>query len=302
MAKTVVGIFDEGTHAQMVVDELERMHFTNKNIHVLAHNSVTGKLRSFAASNTSGGGEVSSLTQFGVPVNDAQMYAEGVRRGGTLVAVSHIPDAQASAVVDLFHRHGVVDLERRAAFFRHAGYTGHDATQTAAASHYTSDQITAERQRYSEWDRTAPTTAASSTTVHRGEQVTVPIIEEHLAVGKREVEKGRARIHTHVIETPVQEQVSLREEHVTVERHAVNREVSQADLSNALHDRTIEVRETAEVPVVAKEARVVEEVTVGKQATQHTETIRDTVRRTDVDVDEDVDTDLRPTSHTTTNR
>jgi stress response protein YsnF len=69
------------------------------------------------------------------------------------------------------------------------------------------------------------------------------------------------------------------------------------------------VRETAEVPVVAKEARVVEEVVIGKEATERTETVRDTVRRTDVDVDElnredtlDDVTTTRTTTNTSTDR
>ena len=53
----------------------------------------------------------------------------------------------------------------------------------------------------------------------------------------------------------------------------------------AFHEGTIEVTETSEVPVISKEARVVEEVVVGKTATDRTETARDTVRRTDVDVE-----------------
>jgi uncharacterized protein (TIGR02271 family) len=115
--------------------------------------------------------------------------------------------------------------------------------------------------------------------------VTVPVVEEELQVGKRQVQRGGARIHTHITETPVQEQVTLREEHVTVDRHPVNRPASQADLQNALQDRTYEVTETAEEAVVAKQARVVEEVVVGKQATEHTQTVQDTVRRTDVEVE-----------------
>ena len=77
----------------------------------------------------------------------------------------------------------------------------------------------------------------------------------------------------------------MREEHVTVERHAVNRPVDAATMSN-LREGVIEVTETAEVPVVSKEARVVEEVVVGKQATERTETVHDTVRRTDVEVEQ----------------
>ena len=46
------------------------------------------------------------------------------------------------------------------------------------------------------------------------------------------------------------------------------------------------MRETAEVPVVSKEARVVEEVSLDKEITERQETIRDTVRNTEVDVEQ----------------
>ena len=92
---------------------------------------------------------------------------------------------------------------------------------------------------------------------------------------------GGARVHTYVTERPVEETVSLHEEHVTVDRRPVDRAATEGDM--AFKEGTINVTETSEVPVVAKEARVVEEVVVGKTATDRTETVRDTVRRTDVD-------------------
>ncbi|MDP8929197.1 MAG: YsnF/AvaK domain-containing protein [Actinomycetota bacterium] len=52
---------------------------------------------------------------------------------------------------------------------------------------------------------------------------------------------------------------------------------------DAFRERTIEVSETDEEAVVEKEARIVEEVVVSKDAVEHEETVRDTVRRTDVD-------------------
>ncbi len=116
-----------------------------------------------------------------------------------------------------------------------------------------------------------------------GEAV-IPIVEEELEVGKRQVEAGGARIRTGVVETPVEQSVNLREEHVTVSRHAVNEPVT--DAAAAFKEQNFEVTETDEVPVVAKTARVVEEVVVGKTATERTETVHDTVRRTDVEVED----------------
>ena len=108
----------------------------------------------------------------------------------------------------------------------------------------------------------------------------IEIVEESLVVGKREVESGGLRVRSFVTERPVSEQVTLREEHVDVTRTAVDRPAAGA----AFQEETIELRETAEVPVVAKEARVVEEVHLNKTATERVETVTETVRRTDVEV------------------
>jgi uncharacterized protein (TIGR02271 family) len=113
----------------------------------------------------------------------------------------------------------------------------------------------------------------------------IPVIEEELQVGKREVETGGVRVQSRITEKPVEEHVTLREEHVKVERHPVNREVSSSDLAN-FKEGEIDITTRSEEAVVAKQARVVEEVEIGKQVTEHQETVRDTVRHTDVDVEE----------------
>lgn len=112
----------------------------------------------------------------------------------------------------------------------------------------------------------------------------VDVVEENLEVGKREVETGGARISSRIVERPVEERVNLREEHVNVNRNRVDRPADSADLGN-YEERTIEEHETAEVPVINKEARVVEEVSLDKEVRNREEVIRETVRETEVDVD-----------------
>ena len=113
----------------------------------------------------------------------------------------------------------------------------------------------------------------------------IPVIEEKLVVGKREREAGMVRVESHVTEQPVEEKVQLHEEHATIERRPVNREAAPGALDRA-QDQSIEIREMAEEPVVQKTARVVEEVVVSKDTSERTETIRDTVRHSEVEVDE----------------
>ena len=159
-----------------------------------------------------------------------------------------------------------------------------------------------DEKQFSATQRTAATTATQTQTyepaprntgaknVHgvtreaTEDEISIPIIEEQIVVGKREVERGGARVRTTMTEKPVQETVSLREEKVTVERHKVDRAVDAN--TDAFKEGTFDVTTKTEVPVVAKQTRVVEEVVVGKEMTEHTETVRDTVKRTDVEVDE----------------
>jgi uncharacterized protein (TIGR02271 family) len=115
-----------------------------------------------------------------------------------------------------------------------------------------------------------------------GEQV-LPVVEEQLRIGKRAVTGGGVRIYTRVTERPVEEDVRLREERVHVERRPVDRGIPAG--TEAFRERSFEVEEMHEEPVVAKEARIIEEVVVSKDVQDRTAKVRDTVRRTDVDVD-----------------
>lgn len=149
-----------------------------------------------------------------------------------------------------------------------------------------------ENQNYTAMQREANARHVSGVTREASEnEVVLPIVEEQLRIGKRTVERGGVNVRTTSQEVPVQETVNLREENVTVERRPVDRAVGNAP--DAFREGTIEITETAEVPVVSKEARVVEEVVVGKEVTERQETVRDTVKRTEVEVDEVNQTDNR---------
>ena len=139
--------------------------------------------------------------------------------------------------------------------------------------------------------------AAYNTGVTAEQGGTIQLAEEQLVVGKRLVNRGGTRVRRYVVETPVEENVTLHEEKVTLERRPVTdgRPVTDADFT----DRTIELTETAEEAVVSKTARVVEEVSLGKTATDRTETIRDTLRKEEVDVEQIPGTATTGTTTTT---
>lgn len=189
------------------------------------------------------GGIIGALANLGVPEEEAHYYAEGVRRGGTLITVRAENDQSAECAARVMREHGAVDIEKRAAQWKEKGWSG-----------------------------------------SFGEGEVIPVAKEELAVGKRQVQAGGVRVYSHVVEQPVEQTVNLREEHAKVERRPVDRPLAAGD--DAFREKSIEVNETAEEPVVEKRSRVVEEVRVGKQAAERQQTVQDKVRSTEVQVEQ----------------
>ena len=115
--------------------------------------------------------------------------------------------------------------------------------------------------------------------------------EEELRIGKRDVSNGRVKVRSYVTETPVSENVSLRNENVEVTRGTVDQPLTGTE--DAFVDRTIEAEEHREEAVVSKDARVVEEISLRRTAEQREETISDTVRKTEVEIDDERDSGVR---------
>jgi stress response protein YsnF len=115
----------------------------------------------------------------------------------------------------------------------------------------------------------------------------VPIVEEELRIGKRQVLRGGARVHTYTAEIPVREQVELAEEHASVERRPANRRLTEEELAKGglLRDRVIEFPQMREEPVISKEAFVREELIIRKSVERRIEQIDETVRRTQVETE-----------------
>jgi uncharacterized protein (TIGR02271 family) len=266
MAQTVIGFFDNASEAQQAVEQLVSNGFSRASIDIAASGgsmtssgttSGTSSYGTSASSHDEGfGDKVSRFFGNLFDSDDDRSRYSTVASRSTTVTVHTTSVAEAERAADLLDRYGAVDVDERASQY---GYGATSATSTTDTS-------------YVDRDRTADTTGA------------IPIIEENLQVGKRVVETGGVRLRSRIIERPVEEAVRLRVEHVHVERNPVNRPATEADL-NAFREGTIEATEHAEVPVVGKTARVVEEVRLDKEVQERDEVIRDTVRRTDVDVE-----------------
>jgi len=265
--KTVIGLFDSFDQAQSVIEDLTSSGFSRTSIKV--ENTTKGEHAFVGDDDEMGavasGALVGGLVQAGVPRKDAQIYTEAVNQGGTLVLLT-VSDDQAVRAYDIMGRHGSVDLDERMKVWQKSGWTGF--TETTPTKTKTT---------------TVKSTEVKGRELKEGEAM-LPVIEEEMQVGKREVLKGGLRAYSRVTETPVEETVNLREEHVHVERRPVDRPLTDAD-RDAFRDKTIEVRERSEEAVVSKQRRVIEEVVIGKDVNQRQETVRDTVRRTDVEVE-----------------
>ena len=119
-----------------------------------------------------------------------------------------------------------------------------------------------------------------------GSTESVPIVEEGLIVGKAKFATGGVRVTSSVEELPVEETVTLREERVSAEQRPADRELTADEAEAAFEEKTVEVIGTTEEARVSKTARVVGEVAVEKEVEERDETIRDTVRKTDVSIEE----------------
>jgi len=232
-----------------------------------------------------GVGLVGALMGVGVPEEEAHYYNESVRRGGTLVLV-RADDIRAEEAARILSDAGAIDIDERAATYRNEGWMPDRVNAATATPAFATGAATVALNNgpatTAAWNKT---NAAATTVDANAKETRIPVIEEQVKIGKQQVQRGGVRVYTHVTEKPVQEQVNLREEHVHVERRPVDQAIGNADINN-LREGTIEVRETAEIPVVEKQARVVEEVVINKEVTQNTQTVGGTARRTDVQVEQ----------------
>lgn len=271
MTKTIVGLFDEYREAQRAVVELVESGVAREEIGITSRDrtnydeSDTSRDDSYRDDEGVGdkiGNFFSRL--FGDDTEYASHYSEAVGRGGTVVTVDCETEETADRAEAILNRFGG-DVDERGETDRRAAYVG---TENVGTENVGTENVGTKRADLAE-----------------GGEARIPVIEEDLRVGKREVEGGGVRVRTRVVERPVEEVVRLREERVNVERRPVNRPVSETDL-NAFREGTFELRERREEAVVDKTARVVEEVAINKQVGERTETVRDTIRKTDVDVEE----------------
>jgi stress response protein YsnF len=261
MVNTVIGFFDNASEVQTAVQRLQESGISRSRIDVSSGHNTS--FSSMSKNSDNDRKQESGITRFfknlfGSDDDETDRYSQMAQRSNSMITVHAQSSEEAERAADILDDCGAIDVDQRAAQF---GYKGR-----SSASH-TGDTDTIE-------DRGAVT---------RESETSIPRIQEELQVGKLTEERGGVRVRSRIVERPVEENVRLREAHVHVERTSVNRSISDYELPS-FKDGDIELTERAEVPVVTKEARVVEEVRVSKDVEERNETIRDTVRNTEVDV------------------
>lgn len=251
MTSNVIGLFDSQSIADQVVEDLLAHGFNRRNI-----NCYEGGREELEH----------ELEREGVVDTEAAYYVEGLDQGGVLVSVrargSHIDEA-----VEIMNRY--------------AGTGGTEADEATSASYATTEVGTIEEPSLS----VAATDTSRVSPISDAAEARLEVAEEQLRIGKREVQRGGLRVRRIVTEHEVEEQVTLRDETINVDRHVVDRAVESTD-GDLFTEQVFEFTETDEEAVVAKETHVVEEVVVGKEVEQRTETVRDTVRRADVEIEQ----------------
>lgn len=260
MTKTVVGIFNDSTAAQDAYERLSDYGFNHDEIDISTNSGLTQQNAGVENQNRDDDDFGDKVSRFFRNLfdndNDADRYSSAAKTG-TIVTVYADTMERAERAADILDEYGAINVDERASGGEYA----------TSDSRFSEDRVRDE----------------SFTDDDRSDR-SIPVIEEELQVGKRQVETGGMRVRSRIIDRPVEESLRLREEHVTLERNPVNRPATESELST-FREGEIEVRERAEVPVVNKQARVVEEINVRKDVEEREEIVRDTVRKTDVEID-----------------
>lgn len=262
----ITAMFDNRSTASQAVEQLVGVGIDRDCIRMLPQQDAprdTTATRSSYDYRKDEGGFWASLRDMFLPNEDRATYVEGMHRGGITVIVA-VDEARAERASDCLEAAGAVDIDEREAAWREEGWTGYPAPTGASGpgASQTGGQVVSETER-------------------------IPVVEEELRVGKREVGRGRVRVRSYTVETPAEEQVTLRDERVSVERRPVDRPLRDTESPGMFQDHTIDVEVRGEEPVVAKQARIKEEVVVGKTAEERRETVSDRVRHTEVEVEDE---------------
>src|SRR4051794_2282395 len=279
--RTLTAMYDTRGAAEAARDQLVALGIPSASVTI--RGTGAGTTATTAPTADEDKGFWASLADLFAPEEDRSTYAEGLRRGGYLLS-ARVPDGMQDRASDILEQSGAVDIDERAESWRQSGWTGYQAGGMSSTERAGGAATTAGYGTTGTAAGAGLTGERATRELGEGEEA-IPVVEEQVRVGKREVGGGRVRVRSYVVERPVEEQVSLRQERVEVERRPVDRPVEPGD--DVFREKEISATERGEEAVVDKQARVVEEVGLRKEADTRTETVRDTVRKTEVEVEDE---------------
>ena len=267
MQRAVTAIYSSADVADLVRRELEQLGIGGHNITVLGG----GGTAAGSASGTLGSDGVYDL---GLPDEDIRTYQQALQNGDYVVSVEVDDDDNLGQVQEIMRRpEEAYDLDALDNQYADADYLPRQQAAYADTGSMT---------------QSGGFNAAGATDYPNpdlNDEGTVKVVEERLNVGKREVEGGAVRVRSYVREVPVEAEVGVRRTRVYVERRPVDRPVQPGDVG--LPDQVLEAHEYREEAVVAKEARVVEEIGLRKETEVEHAQLQKTVRKTEVEIEEE---------------
>ncbi|WP_313700608.1 YsnF/AvaK domain-containing protein [Pantoea sp.] len=211
--------------------------------------------------------------------DQAEVYEDAMRTGGVVLSLRADEDALPRAL-------GILDAheeltERSAALPDDdaPGYATSDGL-TAPVSGTLQDNVAVDQLSTDPAHRGAARTALTG---DESDEDVLRLAEERLEVGKRLVSEGSTRVRRYTVTDQVSQNVSLHEQHAEIFRRPVSETGSTANVDWS--EKTVEVEETHEQPVINKTAEIIEEVVLRKEASDRVEIINDSVRRQEVDID-----------------
>src|ERR1700704_6138728 len=195
MAKTLVALYDTFTDAERVVQELIEDGFARSDIHLALDHTKSRTAHTLSVewdSAYEGANLIDTLADLGVPYDEAHSYVEGVRRGGALVVVESSDD-RAERGMEILRRLHPVNMHERTTQWRQEGWAGYDANAITSTPTPSTATATRSAQEQARTTTRVVDKGASTRRVEGQEEITIPVVEEDISIGKREVERGHVR-------------------------------------------------------------------------------------------------------------
>ncbi len=280
--ETIVAIYDTPAHAELAAADLRQAGVPESAISI--HSGAAGMAGMDNGATATGSREQGFWTSLfgGAPDHDTAVYDRSVQSGSSVLSVK-TPEAHVDRVVQILESHNPIDIDDRAATYAQTTGLAAASTTVGSSTAHTSASNTGMTTGTPTGTNTGASLSGQTAPMARSSDEVAQLAEERLSVGKRVVNHGGTRIRRFVVERPVEENVTLHTERVVLDRHPVT---DGRPATDSFTDKTIEMTETSEEAVVSKTAHVYEEVGLRKEVSDRVETVKDTVRKEEVEIEQ----------------